>query len=88
MTQVSSLVKHIIDNCTNLKFVGLMTIGMFGYDFINSGPNPDFTRLIECRKMIHDQLAIDSKDVELSMGMSNDYEHAVSSFLSGKCYFY
>ncbi|KOX79794.1 Proline synthase co-transcribed bacterial like protein [Melipona quadrifasciata] len=31
-TQVCSLVQHIIDNCISLEFVGLMTIGIFGYD--------------------------------------------------------
>lgn len=73
---VSSLVKHIIDNCKNLEFVGLMTIGMFGYD-ITKGPNPDFLRLKECREKVSKELDIDLKTIELSMGMSNDYEHAV-----------
>lgn len=56
--------------------MGLMTIGMFGYNITN-GPNPDFTCLIKCREKISNELAIDIKDIELSMGMSNDYEHAV-----------
>lgn len=49
---------------------------MFGYDIAN-GPNPDFICLIRCREKIYDELGIDLKDIELSMGMSNDYEHAV-----------
>ncbi|KAK9301186.1 hypothetical protein QLX08_006286 [Tetragonisca angustula] len=75
-TQVCSLVQHIIDNCTSLEFVGLMTIGMFGYD-VTKGPNPDFLCLKECREKVSKELGIDSKKIELSMGMSNDYEHAV-----------
>jgi len=78
IAQVSTLVKYIIENCPNLKFMGLMTIGMFGYD-IKNGPNPDFICLIKCREKIQDELGIDVKDIELSMGMSNDYEHAVRS---------
>ncbi|CAL1683181.1 unnamed protein product [Lasius platythorax] len=74
--QVSTLVKHIINNCHNLKFLGLMTIGMFGYNIAN-GPNPDFICLIKCREKISDELGIDIKNIELSMGMSNDYEHAI-----------
>ncbi|KOC65776.1 Proline synthase co-transcribed bacterial like protein [Habropoda laboriosa] len=76
MTHVSSLVKYIIDNCKNLEFIGLMTIGMFGYD-ITKGPNPDFLCLKECKEKVSKELTIDSKKIELSMGMSNDYEHAV-----------
>lgn len=59
-----------------MKFLGLMTIGMFGYNIAN-GPNPDFICLIKCREKISDELGIDIKNIELSMGMSNDYEHAV-----------
>ncbi|CAK9808874.1 Pyridoxal phosphate homeostasis protein [Anthophora quadrimaculata] len=76
ITHVSSLVKHIIDNCKNLEFMGLMTIGMFGYD-VSKGPNPDFLCLKECKEKVSKELAIDLKEIELSMGMSNDYEHAV-----------
>ncbi|XP_011161109.1 pyridoxal phosphate homeostasis protein [Solenopsis invicta] len=76
ITQVSNLVKYVVQNCPNLNFMGLMTIGMFGYDITN-GPNPDFICLINCREKVHNELGIDIKDIELSMGMSNDYEHAI-----------
>lgn len=58
--------------------MGIMTIGMFGYD-ITKGPNPDFLCLKECRETLVKELDMDSKQIELSMGMSNDYEHAVRS---------
>lgn len=77
MVEAPSLVKYIIDTCPNLKFIGLMTIGMFGYD-IENGPNPDFINLLKYKETICNELEIDNKNVELSMGMSNDYEHAVS----------
>ena len=49
---------------------------MFGYD-LAKGPNPDFLRLKECREKVSKELGIDLNKIELSMGMSNDYEHAV-----------
>lgn len=39
--EAANLVKFIMENCPNLKFRGLMTIGKFGYD-TSKGPNPDF----------------------------------------------
>ncbi|XP_075224009.1 pyridoxal phosphate homeostasis protein isoform X2 [Lycorma delicatula] len=41
LSEASNLVKFVIENCPNLKFVGLMTIGEYGYD-VTKGPNPDF----------------------------------------------
>ena len=34
-------VKHIVSQCSALHFLGLMTIGRYGYD-LSLGPNPDF----------------------------------------------
>lgn len=76
MAELSALTKHIINDCPNLTFMGIMTIGRFGYDITN-GPNPDFICLSKCREAICNELEINIKNVELSMGMSNDYEHAV-----------
>lgn len=74
--QAPALAKYIIDSCPNLKFIGLMTIGMYGYDCAN-GPNPDFISLIKCREMVCEELGLDVKNVDLSMGMSTDYEQAI-----------
>lgn len=76
----SSLVKYVIEKCPNLEFTGLMTIGEYGYD-VSKGPNPDFLTLKECKIKVCNELNLDSKIVELSMGMSTDFEHAVSSFV-------
>ncbi|CAL7937360.1 unnamed protein product [Xylocopa violacea] len=76
IAHVCTIVKHIVDNCRNLEFIGLMTIGKFGYDNAK-GPNPDFLCLKQCREQVSKELLIDLNRIELSMGMSNDYEHAV-----------
>lgn len=70
------LVEHIISHCAHLKFSGLMTIGEMNYDW-SQGANPDFICLIECRKNVCEKLGISLEDVELSMGMSNDFEKAI-----------
>ncbi|XP_072409975.1 pyridoxal phosphate homeostasis protein [Chiloscyllium punctatum] len=69
-------VRHILSNCPCLEFVGLMTIGRYGYD-LSQGPNPDFQVLVTRRKELCDQLNLPLETVELSMGMSTDYEHAI-----------
>lgn len=76
--EVTSLVSHVMNNCNNLKFAGLMTIGKYGYDPAD-GPNPDFIALKSCRKTVCESLDLKESDLELSMGMSTDYEHAVST---------
>ncbi|XP_078421518.1 pyridoxal phosphate homeostasis protein isoform X1 [Cetorhinus maximus] len=109
------VVRHVLTNCPSLEFIGLMTIGRYGYD-LSQGPNPDFqllsfpcslvpymellSNIIPCfihyldrntdsssvlsnsvlaahRKELCDQLNLPLKTVELSMGMSTDYEHAI-----------
>ena len=34
--------------------------------------------LLDCHKEVCEKLALKPEDVEISMGMSNDFEHAVS----------
>lgn len=71
-----TLVEHVLKNCPQLKFIGLMTIGKFGYDS-SIGPNPDFLCLKKCKDDVCEKLELNKNNVELSMGMSNDYEHAI-----------
>ncbi|KAI9363415.1 hypothetical protein DFJ73DRAFT_788984 [Zopfochytrium polystomum] len=59
-------IKHIQDSCPLLNAVGIMTIGSPDHD-PSAGPNPDFMA-------VKDQLGL---DLELSMGMSDDFEHAI-----------
>ncbi|KAF5306765.1 hypothetical protein FQR65_LT18513 [Abscondita terminalis] len=70
------LAKHVSENCKNLQLDGIMTIGKFGYD-LELGPNPDFILLKKCRDEICQSLGWDYKNINLSMGMSDDYEHAI-----------
>lgn len=74
--EVVDLTKYILNECKNLHLEGLMTIGRFGYNR-EDGPNPDFLCLKSCRDEICQNLGLDWKEVHLSMGMSDDFEHAV-----------
>ncbi|XP_048835978.1 pyridoxal phosphate homeostasis protein [Brienomyrus brachyistius] len=69
-------VKHIVSQCPALHFMGLMTIGRHGYD-LSKGPNPDFQMLLNHRQEVCDSLQLPLAEVELSMGMSTDFEHAI-----------
>lgn len=57
-----------------------MTIGIYGYD-LTKGDNPDFVRLRQVREHINQSLNIPLSEIELSMGMSSDYENAVSTLV-------
>lgn len=72
-----TLFKHTKENCKALKVDGVMTIGAYGFD-CSTGPNPDFLKLVKCFEMICRETAVDQGEVEVSMGMSTDFEHAVS----------
>jgi len=74
---VAELVTFIKNNCDRLNFVGLMTIGAYGYD-TSLGPNPDFLKLLQVRDSVCQELNLPKSTIELSMGMSSDYEHAIS----------
>jgi len=78
-SEVVSVVKHVQDNCPNLSFQGLMTIGALAHSVARetTGPNPDFLTLIDCRKRISKEFELKEHEIELSMGMSNDFEEAI-----------
>lgn len=78
-----SAVKHIKDKCPNLNIIGLMTIGALGHSLASSvqaenGQNPDFLKLIQCRKDVATVLEVEDNCLELSMGMSNDFVEAIA----------
>ena len=54
-----------------------MTIGAYGYD-VSNGPNPDFVKLLAIREQVCASLSMPKSAVDLSMGMSSDYEHAIA----------
>uniref|UniRef100_A0A8C5LJ59 Pyridoxal phosphate homeostasis protein n=1 Tax=Jaculus jaculus TaxID=51337 RepID=A0A8C5LJ59_JACJA len=65
-----------VEHYPSLEFVGLMTIGSFGHD-LNQGPNPDFQVLVSLREELCKKLSIPADQVELSMAMSMDFQHAI-----------
>jgi pyridoxal phosphate enzyme (YggS family) len=71
-----SLAQHIVRSCPHLKLVGLMTIGDIGRSHAagQGEENEDFSRLVEERGRLEKELGI---KLELSMGMSEDFEAAV-----------
>ncbi|XP_046642206.1 pyridoxal phosphate homeostasis protein-like [Daphnia pulicaria] len=75
-SEAIKLAKFIIEKCSELEFCGLMTIGASNHD-VSLGPNPDFLKMIECHKEIICIPDLPKESLELSMGMSSDYEHAI-----------
>jgi len=67
------LAKHVKQECPNLRFSGLMTIGMLDY---TSTPE-NFKTLSSCREKVCKELDIPEEECELSMGMSGDFELAI-----------
>lgn len=70
--EAAALAAHIRDECPHLRLVGLMTIGKLG-----SPAAVYFERLAETRAKVADTLGLDVTALELSMGMSSDFELAI-----------
>jgi len=71
---VLELAKHVHEACPHLKLAGLMTIGMPDY---TSRPE-NFECLSKCRAEVAQALGLREDELELSMGMSGDFENAIS----------
>jgi len=69
--EVGALALEIVEKCPRLKIEGLMTIGA-------PGDSSCFDRLVECRKDVAVQLGVEENTLELSMGMSGDFEEAIA----------
>jgi len=74
-SELVGLAKHIIEKCPNLHFQGLMTIGAI--DNTDDIDNEDFKLLFNLREEVCKELDLDPKNVELSMGMSGDFDKAI-----------
>lgn len=75
--ETALLAEHIVQRCRWLELAGLMTIGKLdGWE--DDGPNKDFVRLHEIRKVVAKHLSVEPKSLELSMGMSSDFEEAIT----------
>ena len=73
--EAESLCSHILQNCPHLKLMGLMTIGSLDASrATNADTNPDYEILRRVKEQIDAAL---HTDLELSMGMSDDFERAI-----------
>ena len=71
------LARHISQNCHHLEFCGLMTIGAIFPD--PSRQESDFLELAKIRDDVCKKLGLEPKRVDLSMGMSADFEEAIAA---------
>lgn len=71
---IYEIVQYIKDTASNLKLVGLMTIGSFDASH-TEGENPDFISLLSLKKELDERF---STNLELSMGMSADFKEAIN----------
>ena len=73
--QFLSLYEYIKGYCPFLICQGLMTIGSLNN--VQAENDQDFQVLIKCREDLCTKYNYELNDVELSMGMSHDYERAI-----------
>jgi pyridoxal phosphate enzyme (YggS family) len=69
--EVPEVAVAVVSECPHLRLAGLMTIGA-------PGDASCFQALADCREAVAARLGIDSAALELSMGMSGDFETAVA----------
>jgi pyridoxal phosphate enzyme (YggS family) len=75
-----ALCRHIIDTCPHLQLTGLMTIGAIARSQATTpeNENEDFVALRDTREKVAKELGWDEARLELSMGMSADFEGAIA----------
>jgi pyridoxal phosphate enzyme (YggS family) len=73
------LCKHVRDECPHLQLQGLMTIGAIARSQATTPgtENEDFETLRNVRDKVAADLDVTPEDLELSMGMSEDFEAAI-----------
>ncbi|KAK3118015.1 hypothetical protein LTR53_000051 [Teratosphaeriaceae sp. CCFEE 6253] len=78
--EIVGLCQHVREKCPHLQLAGLMTIGAIARSQQASTAedvNEDFVALRETRDRVAKELGIDASELELSMGMSADFEAAI-----------
>lgn len=75
-----ALCRHIIEKCPHLQLTGLMTIGAIARskETTPENENEDFVCLRETRDSVVKELGWEEGKLELSMGMSADFEGAIA----------
>ncbi|KAK1067811.1 hypothetical protein LTR74_006087 [Friedmanniomyces endolithicus] len=75
------LCRHVREKCPHLVLGGLMTIGALARSREaasgGEGVNEDFVVLRETRDRVAEELGVEKGELELSMGMSSDFESAI-----------
>lgn len=77
--EAAELCRHVREKCPHLTLGGLMTIGAIARSQASTPEteNEDFVRLRDVRDQVAEELGIEKTELELSMGMSSDYEAAI-----------
>jgi pyridoxal phosphate enzyme (YggS family) len=75
-----ALCKHVVEKCPHLQLTGLMTIGAIARSKATTAEteNEDFVALRDVRDKVAEGLEWDQDKLELSMGMSSDFEGAIA----------
>ena len=75
----AALCRHVRENCPHLKLQGVMTIGAIARskEAKEGVENEDFIKLRAVRDEVVKELGIQELELELSMGMSDDFESAI-----------
>ena len=76
-SQATELCSHIREKCPHLQLAGMMTIGAIARSKDAENVNEDFVTLKETRDRVAKELGIEVSELELSMGMSSDFEAAI-----------
>lgn len=77
--ELLEIARHVRDECPHLHLQGLMTIGAIARSQATTeeNENEDFISLRESRDWLAKELQIGANELDLSMGMSEDFEGAV-----------
>jgi pyridoxal phosphate enzyme (YggS family) len=79
-SEAVELCRHVRENCPHLHLAGLMTIGALARSQATTTEteNEDFLELKKVRFQVAEKLDLEKDELELSMGMSEDYEGAIA----------
>lgn len=77
--ELVSLCRSIVNDCPSLHLLGLMTIGAIARSVATTAENEneDFKLLAKQRDLVVKELGL-NRELELSMGMSEDFEGAIT----------
>ena len=75
--ECAALAAEVARSCPLLRVCGLMCIGKYSAD--EGSALSDFEALVQCRVLTAEALGVGAASLELSMGMSHDFEQAVAA---------